>query len=119
MYGGAGVDACGAFGFGEDMLDASDAVVASVGAFKEVLDGLVDVEVFLEDGPDFWGEYGATVFGAFGIANEEALLLGLQVGESEVCGFADAQAGGVDDHEDAAVFQVMDGVEEGGDFVGW
>lgn len=119
-----GVDGCGwvdcggAFGVGEDMLDASDAVWAAVGAFEEVLDGLVYLEVFLEDVPEVWREEGATVFSAFSVSDEESVLLGLQVGESEVCGFADAESCGVDEHEDAPVFEVVDGIEESGDFVG-
>lgn len=118
MYGCGWVDAGGDFGVGEDMLDASDAVWAAVRAFEEVLDGLVDLEVFLQDVPEVWGEEGATVFSAFSVTDEEPVLLGLQVGESEVYGFADAETGGVDEHEDASVFEVLDGLEEGCDFVG-
>ncbi len=110
---------CGSnFGVGGDMPDASDAVWAAVRAFEEILDGLIYLGVFLRDVLKVWRKECATVFSAFSVSDEESVLLGLQVGESGVCSFADAESGGVDEHEDASEFKVMDGIKGCCDFVG-
>ncbi len=91
----------------EHFLRAPLAVLPAIRPFKQPFYGLVQINVGLQQFPHLRRQQRTAVFLAFPVAHEKAVLLRLEVFQPKADCLAEPQPGGVDQHQQATVLQVV------------
>jgi hypothetical protein len=102
----------------EDFLEGAGGKVAAGSATgEEPAFGSFEVHAGADDRGGSIGEDGIAVLAALAGADAEEASVVVEVAGAEADDFADAEAGGVDEHEGGPVLDVADGGEDAADFV--